>query len=130
MTIILKFIRFNDAFYSFKLVSQSRQNPGTLNAIKAAFLDCFSTPTGHGLPQITKPDNLFFRVLWVVFFLIALVGGICFISQAVEQYLPYGVITTTKINRLTQMTLPALKICARINTKEMIISCYSKNGGL
>ena len=50
------------------MVSQSRQNSGTLNAVKAAFLDCFSTSTGHGLPQIAKPGNRFLRVMWALLF--------------------------------------------------------------
>ena len=50
------------------MVSQSRQNPGTLNAVKVAFLDCFSTSTGHSLPQIAKPGNRFLRVMWALLF--------------------------------------------------------------
>ena len=107
------------------MVSQSKQNPETLNAVKAAFLNCFSTSTGHGLPQIAKPDNLFLRVLWALFFIVALVGNSVFIYQAVDQYLQLGVITTTKINREEKLTLPALTFCIynSSNTKDMILEC-------
>ena len=106
------------------MISQNKQNPGTFNAIKSAFLDCFSTSTGHGLPQMAKPDNLFLRFLWALFFVVALVGNSVFIYQAVDQYLQYGVITTTKINRETQMTMPAITFCSyEGNTKDMIIQC-------
>ena len=102
---------------------QSQPIPGTLQIIKSAFLDCFSTSTGHGLPQMAKPDNLFLRVLWALFFIVALVGNSVFIYQAVDQYLQFGVITTTKINRVTQMTMPAITFCSEGNTKDMILEC-------
>ena len=107
-------------------MSQSNQNPGTLNAVKSAFLYCFSTSTGHGLPQMAKQDNLFLRVLWAVFFMVALVGNSVFIYQAVDQYLQFGVITTTKINRVAEMTFPALTFCSYeeiSNARDMIMRC-------
>jgi len=74
---------------------------------------------------MAKPDNLFLRVLWAVFFVVALVGNSVFMCQAVEQYLQFGVITTTKIKRESEMTLPAITFCALNgqNTKEMILQC-------
>ena len=106
------------------MISQNKQNPGTFNVVKVVFLDCFSASTGHGLPQMAKQDNLFLRVLWAVFFVVALVGNSAFIYQAVDQYLQFGVITMTKINRESQMTMPALTFCPYVgNTKDMIIQC-------
>jgi len=117
------------SFYSLsvhlKQSPQAQPRLGTLHLIKSAFLDCFSESTGHGLPQMAKPDSIFLRVLWVVFFLIALVGGICFISQTVDQYLQFGVITMTKINRESEITMPAITLCNSrfLNTHDMMLSC-------
>ena len=104
--------------------------PGTLNAIKSAFLDCFSNSTGHGLARMAKPDNVFLRVLWALFFIVALVGGSVLISQSVKEYLQFGVITSTKIKREAEMTLPAITICDYFGniTKDMILQCYYGTG--
>jgi len=39
------------------------QKPGTFQEVKAVFLGCISSTTGHGLPQIVKPGNLLLNVL-------------------------------------------------------------------
>jgi len=96
----------------------------TFQAVKAAFSDCFSTSTGHGLPQIAKQGNLFLRVIWAVFFVAALVGNSVFIYQAVDQYLLFGVVTTTKINRDSEMILPSIAICSNHDPQDMILYCY------
>ena len=98
-----------------------QQKPGALQLIKHAFLDCLDNSSGRCLAQITEPDNLFLRVLWAVFFVVALVGNSVFIYQTVDQYLQYGVITTTKINREAEMTVPAITFCSEGNTKDMIL---------
>ncbi len=98
------------------------------NAIKQAFLDCMNTSTGHGLPQMAKPDNLFSRLLWTVFFFVAFAGGFFMIYQSMEEYLQYGVITTTKIKRETQMTMPAVTLCtdetSSRNIHDIFLNCY------
>ena len=77
---------------------------------------------------MAKPDNLFLRVLWALFFVVALVGNSVFKYQAVEQYLQFGVITTTKINKEANMTFPAISFCPYGKTQEMIVECDSPNG--
>jgi len=87
-------------------------------------VDCLKNSSGHGLPQIAKPGNPFLRVLWAVFLVVALVGGICLIYQAAEQYSQYSVITTTKINRQSQLTLPAITLCSMLGLpQDMILYC-------
>ncbi len=92
--------------------------------IKNAFLDCLSSTTGHGLPQIVKSSNLFLRILWGLFF----VGGFaacCFmIYQSVDQFLQFGVITTTKIIKNIEITFPMITICSRYHRiHKMITEC-------
>jgi len=82
-----------------------------------------STSTGHGLPQMVKPDNLFLSLLWVVFFLIGVGGGIFMIHQSVDQFLQYGVITTTTIKRENEITMPAITFCSLYNPRDMIMFC-------
>jgi len=102
---------------------------GTLQLIKSAFLDCFSNSTGHGLAQMVKPGNPFLRILWTVFFIFALAGGCVFMYLAVDQYLQFGVITTTKINRETNMTLPAITFCSGgYNAHDTILQCNYISG--
>ncbi len=86
-------------------------------------MDCLSNSSGHGLPQIFTPGNLFLRLVWTVFFFIALCGGLFMIYQMIEQFMKYEVITMTKIIREIEMTMPAITICSQGNVQEMIIEC-------
>jgi len=58
-----------------------------------------------------------------VFFVAALVGNSVFIYQAVDQYLLFGVVTTTKINRDSEMILPSITICSNYDPQDMILTC-------
>jgi len=100
---------------------QNGAKQNALEAIKAAFLDCLSNTTGHGLPQMAKTSNLFLRLLWGVFFLVGVGGAVFLIYQAVDQYLAFGVITTTKIKNEKEMILPAITFCAANETDHEII---------
>ncbi len=62
-----------------------QQKPGKFQEVKIAFLGCLSNTTGHGLPQIVKPDNLFLTVLWVIFYVLAVSGCGFLIYQAFDQ---------------------------------------------
>jgi len=100
------------------------QRPGKFQEVKAAFHGCLSNTTGHGLPQIVKPGNLFLNVLWVIFYVVAVSGCGFMIYQAVDQFCQFDVITMTKIKRETEMELPAVTICSPDeNTYNMIIEC-------
>jgi len=100
------------------------QKPGTFQKVKAASLGCLSNSTGHGLPQIVKPGNLFLNVLWAMFYAVAVSGCGILIYQAVDQYYQFDVITMTKIKRETEMTFPGITICSwNKNTYDMIIEC-------
>jgi len=102
----------------------NQQKPGKFQKAKAAFLGCLSNSTGHGLPQIVKPGNLFLNVLWAIFYAVAVSGCGFLIYQAVEQFCQFDVITMTKIKRETKMELPAVTICSPYkNTYDMIILC-------
>jgi len=79
------------------------------------------TSTGHGLAQMVKPDNLFLSLLWVVFFLIGVGGGIFMIHQSVEEFSQYGVITTTKIVREKELIMPAITLCSKLNTRDSMM---------
>jgi len=81
------------------------------------------TSTGHGLAQMVKPDHLFLSLLWLVFFLVGLGGGIFMIHQSIEEFSQYGVITTTKIIREKEITMPAITLCSLYNPRDVIFSC-------
>ena len=78
----------------------------TFQAAKS-FLDCFTSSTGHGLIQIARPDNLFLRILWGVFVFVAIGGCSSLVLQTFDQYFQFGVITTTRIKRETEIKLLA-----------------------
>ncbi len=100
--------------------------PSALQTIKAAFLDCMSTSTGHGLPQMVKPGNLFLNVLWFMFVAVAIGSCSYFIYLALDQYTRYDVVTMTQIRRETQMTMPAVTMRlgnSSVNIQDSILEC-------
>ncbi len=106
-----------------------QQKPKIFQEVKKAFHGCLSNTTIHGLPRIVKPGNLFLNVVWVIFYAVAVSGCGFLIHQAVDQYFQYDVITMTKINRETEMTLPVITICSQYeNTYDMIIECRGPSG--
>jgi len=78
-----------------------------------------SETTGHGLPRMVRPGNLFLRIFWGVFFAIGFAGTVFLIYQSVEQYLRYEVNTVIKINRVFEMPFPTLTFCSENNVSEM-----------
>jgi len=109
--------------------SPIQQKPGTFQEVKTAFLGCLSITTGHGLPQIVKPGNLFLNVLWTIFYAVAVGGCGLLVYQAVDQYCQFDVITMTKIKRDVEITLPAVTICSQNeNTYAMLIECSLMKG--
>ncbi len=98
-----------------------QQKPGKFQEVKTAFLGCLSNTTGHGLPQIVKPGNMFLNVLWVMFYAVAVSGCGFLIYQAVSEYCEFNVITITKIKRDVELALPAVTFCSGLdNTFDMI----------
>jgi hypothetical protein len=106
----------------------NQQKPDIFQEVKEVFLGCLSNSTGHGLPQIVKPGNLFLNILWFIFYAVAV--SVCgfLIYQAVDQYCQFDVITMTKIKRETKMKLPAITICSpHEKTSDMIIYCFQSS---
>jgi len=105
------------------------QRPDKFQEVKAAFLGCLLNTTGYGLPKIVKPGNPLLNVLWVIFYAVAVSLCGSFVYYAFDQYYRYDVITMTKINRETEMTLPVITICSQYeNTYDMIIECRGPSG--
>jgi len=84
--------------------------------------------TGHGLPQMAKPGNLYLRLLWAVFFVMAVCGGGILVQQAAEQYTKYDVITMTKIKRKTEMIMPTITTCPKKEDRIQDMLLYSYFG--
>jgi len=43
--------------------------------------------------------------------------------QSIEEFSQYGVITTTKIIREKEITMPAITFCSDVNSRDMIMFC-------
>ena len=89
-------------------------------------MDCMSTSTGHGLPQIAKPENPYLTVIWTIFVTVAIGGCIYLTYLTIGQFLEFGVITTTKVKRETEI-ICYVKICSDTNINDMILDCYYQN---
>jgi len=108
-----------------------------MDMIMDAFIDCVSSTTGYGLPQMIKPGNIFLSLIWTFFYLVGLGACVFIIYQAIEQFLRYDVITMTKIKSEKEMTLPALTVCnfdeiryeKKFNTRDLVLFCrlFSKS---
>ncbi len=68
--------------------------PGKLKEIKDVFMDCLSKTTGHGLPQMVRPGNLFLKLLWKIFVLIGIAGAVFMIYYAIDEFLQFSKINS------------------------------------
>ncbi len=105
------------------------QTQSVSTEVKAVFIDCLSTTTSHGLPQIFKSGNLVLNFTWTLFFLVALAGGCFMIHEIFDQYLQYNVLTMTKIERAVKMPLPAITFCSPeyMFVQDFFLSCSINN---
>ncbi len=93
------------------------------NLSKAAVVDCLSTSTAHGLPQLVQPQ----RLLWIPFVLLSTAACFLFIQLGIDQFNEYSFITMTEIKRVLDLTLPSVTICYRGNSplsiQDILVNC-------
>jgi len=93
------------------------------NLSKASVVDCLSTSTAHGLPQLVQPQ----RLLWIPFVLLSTAACFLFIQQGIDQFNQYSFITMTEIKRLPSLTMPSVTICYRGNStlgiQDLLVDC-------
>jgi hypothetical protein len=99
-------------------------HPQTPPSLRSVLVDCLSSSSGHGLPQIVKPGHSFLRFTWCLFILVSTLACCFFIHKSISQYREFNVITSTKIKRLSQMDMPLISVCVQnINIEHMILNC-------
>ena len=93
------------------------------NLSKSAVVDCLSTSTAHGLPQLVQP----LRLLWIPFVLLSTAACFLFIQQGIDQFNQNSFITMTEIKRVLDLTLPSVTICYRGNStlsiQDILVNC-------
>ena len=93
------------------------------NLSKLAVVDCLSTSTAHGLPQLVQPQ----RLLWIPFVLLSTATCILFIQQGIDQFNQNSFITMTEIKRVSNLTMPTVTLCYRGNStlsiQDILVNC-------
>jgi len=93
------------------------------NLSKLAVVDCLSTSTAHGLPQLVHPQ----RLLWIPFVILSVVTCFIFIQQGIDQFNQNSFITMTEIKRVPNLTMPTVTLCYRGNStfsiQDILVNC-------
>jgi len=90
---------------------------------KSAVVDCLSSSTAHGLPQLVQPQ----RLLWIPFVILSVVACFIFIQQGIDQFNQNNFITMTEIKRQSNLTMPTVTICYHGNStlgiQDILVDC-------
>ena len=71
---------------------------------------CLSSTT-HAIPNIFRSENIFLKIMWIIFFLLS--SGVCLylIVQSFQDFFSYPVTTTVQIINEPKVVFPTISIC-------------------
>ena len=76
----------------------------------------------HGLARIAKSESLFIRIIWTLFTLISLIGGIIVITNSINSYYEYDYVTKTETVPVESIELPTVLFCHSRNDDVVILN--------
>jgi len=118
--------RLNDVNKRFEKLEEGKKaklGNRKKNLSKSAVVDCLSTSTAHGLPQLVQPQ----RLLWIPFVILSVIICFIFIQQSIDQFNQNSFITMTEIKRVSSLTMPTVTMCYRGNStlsiQDLVVNC-------
>jgi pantothenate kinase len=84
---------------------------GKLSQIKAKVLDIAGNSTSHGIPNIVKSNSTFFKLLWLICFLISTGGCAYLVYRNVSNYFEFEVVTKITVVPQSQTDFFAVSFC-------------------
>lgn len=112
------------------LVQQSSlpNNSATFQQAKNVTRKMLSTSSIHGVQRMYKAESKLSRIIWIIAILIAVIYSIKFITNGIEEFLRYDVVSFSHLIHEDTMIFPAVVLCVNttrheINLKTLIVNC-------
>jgi len=83
-----------------------------LKKIKKSVSLTLRDSTAYGVPKIFRSKILFFKLLWLTFFILGSVASVYYIWEAVDNYFKYEVITKIESVYEQPMKFPTISFCS------------------
>jgi hypothetical protein len=83
-----------------------------LKLVKQRIKLILSASSANGLPNIVNARNLFFRTMWLIFFIFSTLAGSYYTIDSVLNYLKFNVVTTIKVINEQQSPFPTISFCS------------------
>ena len=91
-------------------LSAKRQKPKK-NIGKKLVRQTLENFTFHAIPNILRTDFLFFKLIWLIFFIIASCYSVYLIHDAFVSFFAYKVVNTIEVKKLEEIEFPTVTIC-------------------
>ena len=84
---------------------------GKSEKVKDIFIKWSESLTLHAIPNIFRTKHLVIRVLWILAFTISTITCAYMVSDSINNYLQFGVITTIRVTSENPMIFPSITLC-------------------
>ena len=92
-----------------------KEEPKTLTKLAQVFT---TSPWCYGLTQFVRSKILFFQIVWFLAVIFSVSIATVFISNTINDYLSYKVITQAKITQNDSIIMPQITVCQHANLSE------------
>jgi hypothetical protein len=82
--------------------------------VKNNYTNVFKSYETRGFQKIASSNSLFFKIFWIIYFLVTISLAIYFTTKAIISYLQYDVIQKTEKINQNQITFPTITLCSDI----------------
>jgi len=83
-----------------------------LQRLKNNLSELLSESTAYGLPKIFKSKRMFFKIFWLIYFLLGTIFCIYFTRKTIDNYYQYEVVSQRATIFPISMPFPAISICS------------------
>ena len=90
--------------------------------VKKNYTNFFKSYATRGFQKISSSNSLFFKLFWIIYFLVTISLAIYFTTKAIISYLKYEVIQKTETVFPNQITFPTITLCSDIFIDRSIIN--------
>ncbi len=92
-----------------------KEEPKTLKKLVQVFT---TSPWCYGLTQFVRSNNIFFQIVWFLAIIFSVSIATIFISNTINDYYSYKVITQAKIIQNDSIVMPQITVCQYANLTE------------
>jgi len=108
---------------------KNKKTNKSLEKIKLKTKELLMASTSHGIPNVFRTNRIFFKIMWIILFIISTMIGINTVIGTIETYLNYEVVTIIDVIAEIPTDFPAITIInlrdrkSNVSLSEMMNLC-------